>query len=66
MAGGQEHILRVGTRGSLLARTQTEGVVAQLRRLRPDLEVQIQIIQTTGDLRRDVSFAAVGTKGMFV
>jgi hydroxymethylbilane synthase len=58
--------LRVGTRGSLLARTQTGWVVDQLRTANPGVEVTIEIIQTTGDLRRDIPFAAVGTKGMFV
>jgi hydroxymethylbilane synthase len=58
--------LRVGTRGSLLARTQTGRVVAELQAAHPDLEIVTEIIQTTGDLRRDVPFAAVGTKGMFV
>src|SRR5262245_5669465 len=66
MADGQRQTLRFGTRGSLLARTQTEGVVERLQRLNPGLKVEIQIIQTTGDLRRDVPFAAVGAKGMFV
>jgi hydroxymethylbilane synthase len=59
-------VLRVGTRGSLLARTQTGWVVDQLRKANPGVEVTIEIIQTTGDLRRDVPYAAVGTKGMFV
>ena len=58
--------LRVGTRGSLLARTQTETVAEALRAARPGLIVTTEIIQTTGDQRRDVPFAAVGTKGMFV
>ncbi len=58
--------IRIGTRGSLLARTQTEWVAEQLRRANPGLHLEIEIIQTTGDLRRDVPFAAVGTKGMFV
>lgn len=59
-------VLRVGTRGSLLARTQTDGVVERLRAANPGLQVEIEIIQTTGDMRRDVPFTAVGTKGMFV
>ena len=62
----EKTILRVGTRGSLLARTQTEGVVTLLKAARPDLSVTVETIQTTGDQRRDVPFAAVGTKGMFV
>src|SRR5689334_5241507 len=58
--------LRIGTRGSLLARTQTEWVADRLRKANPGLRLEIEIIQTTGDLRRDVPFAAVGAKGMFV
>ncbi len=58
--------LRVGTRGSLLARAQTEQVVDRLREAHPELEVVLVTIQTTGDLRRDVPFTQVGAKGMFV
>ena len=58
--------LRIGTRGSLLARTQTGMVVARLQEANPDVEIETRIIQTTGDMRRDVPFAQVGTKGMFV
>lgn len=38
----------------------------RLQEIHPGLQVVIEIIQTTGDLRRDVPFAQVGTKGMFV
>src|SRR5579871_4353105 len=62
----QRQTLRVGTRGSLLARRQTETVVESLRQLHPGLDVTLEIIQTTGDRRRDVPFTEVGTKGMFV
>lgn len=62
--GGQR--LRIGTRGSLLARTQTGMVVEALRAAHPDVEIETQIIQTTGDVQRNVPFAQVGTKGMFV
>jgi hydroxymethylbilane synthase len=58
--------IRIGTRGSLLARTQTEWVAAQLRAHHPHIEIEIVVIETTGDLRRDMPFAAIGTKGMFV
>ena len=58
--------LRIGTRGSLLARTQTGMVVEQLRAANPDVEIETHIIQTTGDVQRSVPFAQVGTKGMFV
>ena len=56
----------MGTRGSLLARAQTQHVVQQIQALYPEMEIDVQIIQTTGDARQNVPFAAVGTKGMFV
>jgi len=58
--------VRVGTRGSLLATTQTQWVVEQLRAAHPEYGFNTTIIQTTGDTQRDVPFASVGTKGMFV
>ena len=62
--GGKK--LTIGTRGSLLARTQTGMVVERLQAANPHVPIEIQIIQTTGDVQRDVPFAQVGTKGMFV
>lgn len=50
----------------MLARTQTEWALARLRAAHPEIEFELCIIQTTGDLKRDVPYAAVGTKGMFV
>jgi hydroxymethylbilane synthase len=40
--------------------------VADLARAWPHIEFEIVTIVTTGDLRRDVPLASVGTKGMFV
>ena len=58
--------LILGTRGSLLAKTQSEWVAEQLRMAHPGLEIRLQIIQTTGDMNREVPFNQVGAKGMFV
>ncbi len=58
--------ITIGTRGSLLARTQTEWVASHLQAAHPELRIETKIIQTTGDLRSGVPFAQVGTKGMFV
>ncbi len=41
--------LRVGTRRSVLARTQTRHVLQLLKAIRPQLDFQIQTISTTGD-----------------
>jgi len=56
----------VGTRGSKLALAQTGMVARELQALHAGLSVQTVVIKTTGDVRSDLPFAAVGTKGMFV
>ncbi len=66
-AGGQRRTLRVGTRGSALATTQTGMVVAELRRLaglEPD-DVEQVLVRTEGD-RLKGSLAALGGAGVFV
>ncbi len=59
-------ILRIGTRGSLLALTQSEWVKAVIERHWPGCQVQLTIIKTTGDKILDVPLAKVGGKGLFV
>lgn len=56
----------VGTRGSLLARTQTGWVLDRLRELHPGLECDTRLIVTSGDRFTDAALAAVGGKGLFV
>jgi hydroxymethylbilane synthase len=58
--------LTVGTRGSALAMTQTDSVVAALRSLHPGLEIRVQRITTKGDVMRDVPLARIGGRGVFV
>ncbi|MBS1252014.1 MAG: Porphobilinogen deaminase [Anaerolineales bacterium] len=55
----------VGTRGSKLARTQTDLVVSALRSQWPDIEIQTKIIKTEGDRKLDVSTVKL-SKGAFV
>lgn len=55
--------LRIGSRGSQLARWQADHISALLRAQGNDVE--IEIIKTTGDKILDVALAKVGTKGMF-
>ncbi|GAW30423.1 hydroxymethylbilane synthase [Carboxydocella sp. JDF658] len=57
--------VRVGTRDSALAMWQTEWVVTQLRKLYPDLGLEIVPMKTQGDKILDVALAKIGDKGLF-
>ena len=56
----------IGTRASKLALWQAEWVKAELERMNPGLEVELNKIKTTGDKILDVPLAKVGGKGLFV
>jgi hydroxymethylbilane synthase len=56
-------MMRIGTRGSQLALWQANHIAALLRAA--GHSVEIEVIRTTGDLLQEVTFAEVGTKGMF-
>lgn len=55
--------LRIGSRGSQLALWQAHHIAALLRG--QGHGVEIEIIKTTGDRLQEVTFAQVGSKGMF-
>ncbi len=61
-----EKSLRIGTRGSQLALTQSGLIKQALEALWPGLRVELTIIKTTGDRIQDVPLAKVGGKGLFV
>ena len=61
----------LGTRGSELALTQTTMVTAALQTAHPHLQIERQIIQTSGDKRQDLRFSefsdvAQVDKGIFI
>jgi hydroxymethylbilane synthase len=58
-----KRVVRIGSRGSQLARWQSEHIAEALRTL--GHAVEIELIQTTGDRLQTIAFAKVGTKGMF-
>jgi hydroxymethylbilane synthase len=60
------HTLRIATRESRLAMTQTEMVAAALRARFPQLQVEISGMTTKGDRVLDRPLAQVGGKGLFV
>jgi hydroxymethylbilane synthase len=57
--------LRIGTRGSILARWQAEFVHKQLFQL-TGVEAEIVIIKTTGDQMQQAPLSQIGGKGIFI
>lgn len=57
---------RIGTRGSKLALAQAEWVGRKLKERYPELEIELKIIKTTGDLVKDRPLNQIGDKGVFV
>jgi hydroxymethylbilane synthase len=58
--------LRIATRGSAQARTQAEVVQRELQRAHAGLEVELLLVETTGDRRADVPLHTIGGQGVFV
>ncbi|MDQ3963204.1 MAG: hydroxymethylbilane synthase, partial [Actinomycetota bacterium] len=56
--------LTLATRGSRLARAQTDIVAGLLRRAHPGIEIDVLVVTTTGD-RDPRPFAQIGAKGIF-
>lgn len=57
--------LRIGTRGSPLALTQTDMARRAMLALRPDLEIEVVAVKTVGDKVQDRPLADLGGKGLF-
>ena len=57
--------VRIGTRGSVLARWQTDYVADLLRQAHPELTVEIEIFTTRGDKVLDTPLPLIGGKGLF-
>lgn len=58
-------ILRIGTRGSHLARWQAEWVASRIREAHPGLEIRLVEIKTLGDRDRTSPLSAIGGMGLF-
>ena len=58
--------LRAATRGSELARWQASHVAGLLAAAHPGLTVDLVVVETAGDRRRDVPLWEVGGQGIFV
>jgi hydroxymethylbilane synthase len=64
-SSGTKGTIRIGTRGSRLARWQAEWVADRLRELHPGLAVDLVEIKTQGDRDRNSPLAAIGGVGLF-
>lgn len=62
---GPYRSLRVGTRGSWLARAQTELAIAALRRAWPDVSWEIVVIAPAGDRDKTTPLTILGGQGVF-
>ena len=58
--------IKVGTRGSKPALAQTNSVIEALKKVAPEIEAEICVIRTSGDIMQDVSLAQIGGQGVFV
>jgi hydroxymethylbilane synthase len=58
-------VLRLGTRGSLLARTQSQIVANAIEKAHPGVHVELVTIRTSGDRITDRPLHDVGGKGLF-
>jgi hydroxymethylbilane synthase len=58
-------VIRIGSRGSALALWQAHHVRDRLMEAHPGLQVEIEIIHTTGDKILDVPLSKIGDKGLF-
>lgn len=57
--------IRVGTRGSRLALAQTQAYIKKLQEACPGLEVETEVIRTTGDRNQTQALSEIGGKGLF-
>jgi hydroxymethylbilane synthase len=57
--------IRVGTRGSQLARAQADWVAGRLRELSPGRDVELIEVRTTGDRAPDARMREIGGEGLF-
>ncbi len=58
--------LTIATRGSKLALWQSHHIKGCIESARPDIEVELKIVITTGDKILDVPLAKIGGKGLFL
>ena len=58
--------IKVGTRGSKLALAQTNSVLEGLKKVAPEIDAEICVVKTKGDIMKDISLLQIGGQGVFV
>lgn len=56
----------VGSRGSNLALTQTNMVIDSIKKLHPEIDFEVKIIKTKGDILKDIPIDKLGGKEIFI
>ncbi len=62
----QDMNIKIGTRGSKLALVQANTVIESLKKTAPEINTEICVIKTSGDIMQDVSLLTIGGQGAFV
>lgn len=65
MSDSTDRPLVAGTRGSALARWQTEFVIAALQNIAPARRIELRVISTAGDRDKSTPLAELGALGVF-
>src|SRR3954453_23054193 len=65
MSEATTRTLRLGTRGSVLAKTQSQLIASELEKRSKGLAVELVIIKTTADGILDKPLHEIGGKGLF-
>lgn len=60
-----QRTVRVGTRGSALARVQTDLFLASMSAVSPDVHVELMVLNTAGDADKQTPLAILGGQGVF-
>src|SRR5690349_16308770 len=65
MDNSLSQVVRLGARGSLLSRMQSQGIVDALKSRHPGVAIEMVLIETSGDQIKDKPLHEAGGKGLF-
>jgi hydroxymethylbilane synthase len=65
MSESDKQVLRLGARGSMLSRVQSQSVADELEKLHEGLKIELVVVKTSGDQIADRPLHEYGGKGLF-